>query len=131
VGLQNGTLTVDDVRSGRRITFNNIHLNVARLKTGGAAVAMASTGTDGPWAFNATVNPHRDGSRTVEAVLQDISPKDVMLAMTMASTDFQADVPLSAVIHAEIAKDGSLRALRGRVLAGAGRIGNLDDAASS
>jgi hypothetical protein len=131
VGLQSGTLTVDDVRSGRRLTFENIHLNVARLKQGGAAVAVASTGADGPWAFNAVVAPRADGSRTVEAVIQDVSPKDVMLALRMASNGFQADVPVSAMVQAELAKDGSVRMLRGRVLAGAGRIGDVNDPSAS
>ena len=127
IGLQNGTLAVDDVRSGRRLTFNNIHLNVARLPEGGAAVAVASTGTDGPWRFSATVRPMPDGSRTVEAVVQDVSPKDIMLAMRMTDADFQADVPISAMLQAEIGKDGRLQMMRGRMLAGAGRIGDIAD----
>jgi hypothetical protein len=53
-----------------------------------------------------------------------------MLAMRAGDGHFDANVPLSAVIRAEIERDGKLQALEGRILAGRGYFGSRDDADS-
>ena len=50
-----------------------------------------------------------------------------MLAMRAPDAHFDANVPLSAVLRAEIERDGTLQAMEGRILAGAGYFGSRDD----
>ena len=88
---------------------------------------MNSTGADGLWSATATVTPKPDGRRTIETVIRDVSPKDLMLALRISDGQFSADMPLSAVIRAEIERDGTLQALEGRILAGAGDFGPRGD----
>ncbi len=130
IGLKSGSIAVDDQRSGKLLNFPNIDLSLTRPKDGGAALAMSSMGTDGPWSVNATVVPHGDGRRAIDAVIRDVSPKDILLALRMGSGNLQTDVPLSAVIRAEIDKDGMPQTLDGRIIAGAGYIGELEGADS-
>ncbi|MEA2935787.1 MAG: hypothetical protein QOD74_2433 [Variibacter sp.] len=129
IGLKSGSIAIDDRRTGRHIGFDNIDLSLTRLKEGGAALALSSTGSDGPWSLNATVSPRPNGARAIEAVLRDLSPKDVLLALRLDHPDFQADVPVSAVFRAEVAADGTPTSVDGRVIVGAGNIGNPRDAA--
>ena len=90
-------------------------------------MAVNSTGADGLWSLTATVTPKPDGRRTIEAVIRDVSPKDLMLALRAGDGHFSADVPLSAVLRAEIERDGKLQLLEGRILAGRGDFGSRDD----
>ena len=53
-----------------------------------------------------------------------------MLALRVDDSQFSADVPLSAVLRAEIARDGTLQQLEGRIVAGSGVLGIRDDADS-
>src|SRR5205085_651065 len=130
VGLKDCTLVVDDQRSGKRWSFEHINLSLTRPRDGGVAFAVNSTGADGPWSVIATVTPRPDGRRTIETVVRDVSPKDLMLALRIDDSQFTATVPLSAIIRAEIERDGTLQLMEGRVVAGAGYIGARDDAES-
>jgi hypothetical protein len=130
VGLKDCTLVVDDRRSGKRWTFEHINLSLTRPRDGGVAFAVNSTGADGLWSIIATVTPQPDGRRTVETVVRDVSPKDLMLAVRADDSQFSTDVPLSAVIRAEIERDGTLQQLEGRIIAGAGYIGSREDVES-
>ncbi|HET9904448.1 MAG TPA: DUF3971 domain-containing protein [Xanthobacteraceae bacterium] len=130
IGLKNGSITIDDRRTGRELSFGNIDLSLTRLPQGGAALAVTSMGTDGPWSLNATVTTRSDQGRAVEAVVRDISPKDILLALRLDGGALQADMPLSGIFRADFAPDGALAALRGRVLAGAGHLGDAQDEAA-
>src|SRR4051812_37782248 len=127
IGLKDCTLVVEDQRNGKRWSFEHINLSLTRPADGGVALAVNSTGADGLWSATATVTPKPDGRRTIETVIRDVSPKDLMLAMRLADGHFSADVPLSAVIRAEIERDGTLQVLEGRVLAGTGDFGSRGD----
>jgi hypothetical protein len=127
IGLKSGTIAVDDQRIGKLFTFANINLSLTRPKEGGIALAVNSMGTDGPWSLNATVTPRAEGRRLVDAVLRDISPKDVLLALRVGTGEVQADIPVSAAIRAEIDRDGMPQMLEGRILAGAGTIRDIRD----
>ena len=59
--------------------------------------------------------------------MRDVSPKDLMLALRAGDGHFDADAPLSAVMRAEIERDGTLQSMEGRILAGAGYFGSRDD----
>src|SRR4051812_24831892 len=127
IGLKDCTLVVEDQRNGKRWSFEHINLSLTRPANGGVALAVNSTGADGLWSATATVTPKPDGRRTIETVIRDVSPKDVMLALRLSEGQFSADVPLSAVIRAEIERDGTLQVLEGRVLAGTGDFGSRGD----
>ncbi len=127
IGLKDCTLVVDDQRLGKRWTFERINLSLTRPQEGGIAFAVNSTGADGLWSLTMTVTPKPDGRRTIETVVRDVSPKDLMLALRAGDGHFSADVPLSAVIRAEIERDGTLQLMEGRILAGAGYFGSRDD----
>ena len=127
IGLKNCTLVVEDQRHGKRWTFDNINLSLTRPQEGGVAFAVNSTGAGGLWSLTATVTPKPDGRRTIEAVVRDVSPRDLMLALRAGDGHFDASAPLSAVVRAEIERDGTLQLLEGRILAGAGYFGSRDD----
>ena len=126
IGLKNGSVVVDDRRSGKHWNFENINLSLTRPKEGGVAFTLTSSGADGPWSLTATMTPRADGRRAIEAVVRDISPKDIMLALR-ANGGLEADMPLSAIMRAEIAPDGTMLMGEGRVVAGAGFIGDGTD----
>ncbi len=130
IGLKDCTLAVEDQRNGKHWSFEHINLSLTRPPEGGIAFAVNSTGADGLWSLTATVTPKPDGRRTIETVIRDVSPKDLMLALRIPEGHFFADVPLSAVIRSEIERDGTLQVLEGRVLAGAGDFGSRGDADS-
>jgi len=127
IGLKDCTLVVEDQRNGKRWSFEHINLVLTRPAAGGIAFAVNSTGADGLWSITATVTPKPDGKRTLEAVVRDLSPKDLMLAMRTSDAKFVADMPLSAVLRAEVDRDGTVQQLEGRVLAGAGEFGARND----
>ena len=127
IGLKDGTLIVDDQRHGKRWTFEHINLGLTRTQDGGVSFAVNSTGAGGLWSLTATVTQKGGGKRTIETVIRDVSPKDLMLAMRATDAHFDASAPLSAVLRAEIERDGTLQAMEGRILAGAGYFGSRDD----
>src|SRR5262245_12761377 len=116
VGLKNGSLVVDDSRSGKRWSFDNINFSLTRPREGGVAFAITSTGADGPWSLTATMTPRGQGRRAIEAVIRDVSPKDVLLALRVEDDTFEADMPISAIVQAEIAADGTVQMVRGRII---------------
>jgi hypothetical protein len=126
IGLKSGSLEVDDQRNGKRWTFANINLSLTRPREGGVALAVNSTGADGPWSLTATVTPRGEGRRAIEAVLRDLSPKDLMLALRMGDGTLDADMPISAILRAEITADGVPLMAEGRVVVGAGYVGDAD-----
>src|SRR5262249_36673058 len=127
VGLKNGSLVVDDMRTGKQWSFADINLGLTRPKEGGVAFAINSRGTDGPWSMTATVTPRGQGRRAIEAVLRDLSPKDLLLALRVGDGVTEADMPISAIVRAEIAENGMPQSMDGRILLGAGYVGNPDD----
>ncbi|HXW24581.1 MAG TPA: hypothetical protein VEK73_07540 [Xanthobacteraceae bacterium] len=122
IGIKSGTIAVDDRRNGKHWEFANIDLSLTRPATGSVALALASTGADGPWSLAATVTPHPDGRRLIEAVVRDVSPKDLLLALRVNSGTIEADTPISATLRAEVGPDAAPLALEGQVVIGAGLL---------
>ncbi|MBV8753204.1 MAG: hypothetical protein JO328_10145 [Hyphomicrobiales bacterium] len=120
IGLKSGSIAVDDRRSGKHLQFDNIDLSLTRPANGSVALALASTGADGPWSLTATVTPKPDGARLIEAVARDVSPKDLLLALRTDVEHFEADTPISATIRAELGPDAAPLALEGQIIVGAG-----------
>jgi len=107
IGLKSGSIAVDDRRTGKHLQFDNIDLSLTRTANGSVALALASTGADGPWSLAATVTPKPDGQRVIEAVVRDVSPKDLLLAVRADGDQIEADTPISATIRAEVGADAA------------------------
>lgn len=127
IGLQGGNLTVDDERNGKQWMFTNIDLSVTRPKGGGIAVALGSHSVERPWHLRAKMTPGEHGHRIVDIETQKLSTKDVMLAMRLSADQYEADLPLSGRIRADIGPDGIPHMLDGRMLVEKGIIVDLDD----
>jgi len=127
IGLQDGNLTVDDERNGKRWTFTNIDLSVTRPKGGGIAVALGSQAAERPWHMRAAMTPGEQGHRIIDVETQKLSTKDVMLAMRLSADQYEADLPLSGRIRADVGPDGIPHLLDGRIVVEKGTISDLDD----
>ena len=130
IGLKSGSISVDDRRSGKHWEFVNIDLSLTRPANGSVALALASTGADGPWSLAATVTPKPDGQRFIEAVVRDVSPKDLMLALRADTDYFEADTPISATVRAELRPDATPVSFEGQIIVGAGLLGDPRQPAS-
>lgn len=130
LGFKNGTLVVDDQRSGKRWRFEQVNFGLTRPREGGVALAVNSSGSDGPWSLTATIAPRGGGRHAVEAVLRDVSPKDLLLAMRLEPGVFTADMPISAMVRADLGPDGVPTRAEARFVAGAGTIGDPDEPAN-
>jgi AsmA-like C-terminal region/Protein of unknown function len=124
IGLKSGSISVDDRRSGKHLEFVNIDLSLTRPASGSVALKLASTGADGPWSLTATVTPKPDGQRLIEAVVDDISPKDLLLLFRSDMQHMDADTPISARVRAEVGPDATPISLDGKITVGAGLVGD-------
>src|SRR5262249_20634143 len=106
IGLEGGNLTVDDQRNGKQWTFTNIDLSVTRPKGGGIAVALGSHSLERPWHLRAAMTPSKQGNRIIDIETQKLSTKDMMLAMRLSVDQYEADLPLSGRIRADVGPDG-------------------------
>ena len=122
LGLKNGNLIVDDQRNGKRWTFSRINVSLTRPHQGGVIFRLASDNPERPWVLSAAVRPLDEGVRAVGIEARHVSSKDILLAMRLSEGDFDADLPLSASVRAEISSEGTLQRLQGQVLAEQGTI---------
>src|SRR5580658_2535671 len=128
LGLKDGSLTVDDQRTGKRWTFENISLSLERPHGGGIVVTIGSDKPDHPWGLTASIKPTRDGYRSIALEARQVSANDVLLAARLGDGSLQVDMPLSASLHGEISPNGVPQSLTGRVVADAGSINDANDA---
>src|SRR6516225_9242192 len=66
LGLKDGSLTVDDARTGKRWAFKDISLSLERPHGGGIVITVGSSNPEPPWGLSAAITPLRDGSRMIE-----------------------------------------------------------------
>ncbi len=128
-GLRNGTVIVDDVRSGKRFVFAGIDFDMTVPAGGGLSIDLDASGSGARWASNATVTP-RDakGHRTIDLTMTGMSPKDLALAV-QAPQMVYADTPISGQLRSVIGESGDPISLQGRVALGAGKVGDPNDEA--
>lgn len=122
LGLKNGNLTVDDLRSGKHWTFSRINVSLTRPRQGGVTFRLASENTKRPWVLSAAMRPLANGVRAVGLEARNVSTADILLAMRLNEGEIEADLPLSASVRAEISAGGALRRLQGQVIAGRGDV---------
>ncbi|MGO9048131.1 MAG: DUF3971 domain-containing protein [Xanthobacteraceae bacterium] len=128
LGLKNGNLTVDDQRTGKRWTFEDISLSLERPHGGGVMVTIGSDNPGRPWALTASIKPSRDGYRGIALEARHVSASDLLLATRFDDGTLQTDLPVSASLRGEIGPDGVPQSLTGRIVADAGFISDSDDA---
>ena len=129
LGLKSGNLTVDDERTGKHWTFQDISLSAERMHGGGVEVTIGSANPARPWTLAAAVTPTRQGYRKVQLEARRVSVSDLMLASRLDDGDLRIDLPLSATMSGEIGPDGLPQNFTGRIIAEAGSIAeaNSDD----
>jgi hypothetical protein len=128
LGLKDGTLTVDDARTGKRWTFEDISLSLARPHGGGVVVTVGSNNSERPWGITASIKPTRDGYRSIALEARQVSANDLLLASRLGDGSLQINVPLSASLRGVIGPNGVPQSLEGQVVTGAGSIGGSNDA---
>ena len=127
LGLKNGNLTVDDERTGKHWTFQDISLSVERPHGGGIVLTVGSDNPARPWVLTASITPTRKGFRTVELEARRVLASDLFLAARLGDGNLKTDIPLSARVSGEIGPDGVPQALSGRIVADAGSISEAND----
>jgi Protein of unknown function/AsmA-like C-terminal region len=128
LGLKDGTLTVDDERTGKRWTFQNITLSLERLRGGGIVVTVGSENTERPWGLTASIKPTVDGYRSVALEARHVMVDDLLLASRLGDGKLQVDLPISASLRGEIGPNGVPQSLTGRIVAEAGSINDGENA---
>ena len=127
LGLKHGSLKIDDRRNGKTWTFEKINLSVTRPKGGGIAVNLGSESPERPWLLSAAVATSGYGKRALHIEARKVSCKDLLLALRLDEGQWQADLPISAVIDAELGTDGTVMSAEGRIIVEAGSIAETDD----
>ena len=122
LGLKNGNLVVDDKRNGKHWTFNRINVSLRRPAQGGVIFRLASDTPERPWVISAAMRPLDRGVRAVGIEARNVSSRDILLALRLNEGDFEANLPLSASVRAEISSGGTLQRLQGQVVAERGTI---------
>ncbi len=127
LGLKDGSLTVDDERTGKRWSFQNITLKLDRPRGGGIVVTVGSDNPQRPWGITASIKPSQDGFRSIALEARQVAASDLLLAARLGDGSLQVNVPLSASLSGEIALNGVPQLLTGRVVADAGTIKDSPD----
>jgi hypothetical protein len=128
LGLKEGTLTVDDERTGKDWSLRNIRLSVERPTRGGVVVRLGSENAKRPWALVAAIKPIQNGLRSVEVEAREVPANGLLRAFHLGDGTLETTLPLSASVRGEIGADGLLRGLAGRIVTGAGYLGDSTSA---
>ena len=127
VGLKSGNLVVDDRRNGQQSRFENIHLSLTRPRAGAFEFQLGSEDATRPWLLVASVKPGSNGARAVDLEARKILLKDLLLALRVDGGQIETDAPISAMLRAEIAQDGTPQFATGRILVGPGSFIDAGD----
>ena len=126
IGLKNGVLKVDDLRTDKHWLFEHINFSVNRPGQG-ISIRLSSEDEARPWSLAASIRPVGVQRRLISIDLKQVSTKDLFLATRIGSGQFHADVPLTGSIRAEIGPDSLPRIVEGKIIAGSGLIGDPED----
>src|SRR5215813_3284069 len=127
LGLKDGTLTVDDQRTGKRWTFHDITMSLERPRGGGITVTIGSENPERPWGLTAAIKPTTDGHRSIALEARQVAANELLLASRLDDGTLQVDLPLSASLRGEIGRNGVPQALVGRIVVNAGAISDGED----
>ncbi len=124
LGLIEGTLTVDDERSGKDWSLANIKLSLERPRGGGVVIRLSSESGKRPWQLVAAVQPVHNGARSIHIEARDVPANGLLRALHLGDGSLRTSVPLSVSLRGEIGSDGVPRNLVGRLVAESGFIGD-------
>ena len=124
--LKNGNLTVDDARTGKHWTFQDISIGAERTH-GGVEVSVGSADPAQPWSITAAVTPTRKGFRRIQLEARRVLARDLLLAARLDAGSWRIDMPLSASLSGEIGPDGMPQTLAGRIVADSSSVVDLKD----
>ena len=125
IGLKNGVLVVDDQQRGNKWTFDNISLSLRRPSGGGVALSVGEEGKRA-WSLRVLVGPPENGVRTVDVRADKLRTSNILLALRLKDMTYNADLPLSGEVKAEISRDGLPTYLHGKLTMGGGTIIDTD-----
>jgi Protein of unknown function len=127
VGLKSGNLVVDDRRNGQQSRFENIHLSLTRPRAGELEFELGSEDATRPWLLLASIKPGSDGARLIDLEARKVLLRDLLLALRVDGGQIETDAPVSAMLRAEIAQDGTPQFASGRILVGPGSFIDVGD----
>jgi hypothetical protein len=127
IGLKGGSLTVDDQRNGQQSKFDKINLSLTRHEGGEVVLRIGSENTDREWVILAGVKPLGEGRRAVSIEARKLMMRDLMLAARVEMSQFEADLPVSLSLRAELARDGAPQRASGQLSFGPGTITDAKD----
>jgi hypothetical protein len=127
IGLKQGSLVVEDAETGRKWSFKDINIQLARPAEGGLLFSLSSSGAAAKWSLTATVAPMPEQVRAIDVVASNLAPGDIMLAAGLSGLDFLAETPLSGILRAQMDRDGRLLSANFRASAGSGVVGSAND----
>ena len=122
VGLKNGSLLVDDRRTGKRLTFDRINASLTRPEQGGVVFRLESVNPERPWIISAAMRPLGDGVRALGLEARKVSTRDLLLAARLDSGEFEVNLPISASVRAEVGADGKPNMVQGEAFSEAGTL---------
>lgn len=126
IGITNGSLTIDDRRSGQVWEFKHISLSLHRPKEGGAALRVLSENPDRPWILQVALTPNRDNHRRLLLEARRVVLDD-LLALQLGDVRFRSDTLISALVESDITADGTPHMINGSIMAQGGSIGDAAD----
>jgi hypothetical protein len=122
LGFKDGSLVVDDQRSGKQSTFENVSLSLRKPRGGGVTLSVSEESPERSWLLRASVGPPVDGVRSIDVIADSVRIQDIMLAMRWSDLPVTADVPMTGRIRGEIGRDGLPTFLTGKLLGDEGLI---------
>lgn len=122
VGLKNGSLLVDDRRTGKRLTFDRINASLTRPEQGGVVFRLESVNPERPWIISAAMRPLADGVRALGLEARKVSTRDLLLAARLDTSGVEVDLPISASVRAEVGADGMPNVVQGEIFSDAGTL---------
>lgn len=122
IGLKNGSLLVDDRRTGKRLTFDRINASLTRPQQGGVVFRLESLNPERPWIISAAMRPLSDGVRALGLEARKVSTRDMLLAARLDNDEFEVDLPISASIRAEVGADGKPNMVQGEIFSEPGTV---------
>jgi hypothetical protein len=126
IGLKDGVLRVDDLRTDKHWTFEHINFSVNKPGNG-ISVNLSSEDAQRPWKLGASIRQSGFQRKLVRIDLTRVNIKDMFLATRIGDGQFQADVPLTGSIRAEIGPDSLPKVIEGKLYADSGLIGDPND----
>jgi hypothetical protein len=88
---------------------------------------IGSENADREWVVLAGVKPLGEGRRAVSIEARKLMMRDLMLAARVEASQFDADLPVSLSLRAELARDGTPQRASGQLSFGPGTVADAND----